>query len=279
LSKFTLNSGEAVALPQSGFLKVAVIDTGTGMSNDQLARVFGENVQFNANELQAGQGSGLGLFIAKGIMKQLGGSLAVFSEGLGHGTTFTMTLPLYHVPDTALPESLKHQQQLLSEHSSDDETAVSPKHPAESLRVLVVDDAAINRKLLMRLLNNQGHVCEEAEDGLRAVEQVENAMKEGKRYDSILLDYEMPVMNGPTAAKEIRVLGCDSLIVGITGNLLPEDVSFFKACGANSVLPKPVNLRDLVEIWVAFGIVALPDRSSRGDGTGSVMNEVDLEKA
>jgi DNA-binding NarL/FixJ family response regulator len=73
-------------------------------------------------------------------------------------------------------------------------------------------------------------------------------------FDTILLDYEVPVMDGPTAAKQIRALGCKSCIVGITGNVLPEDVAFFEQCGANCVCPKPVKMEALEGIWAEFGI-------------------------
>jgi CheY-like chemotaxis protein len=256
MEKFTLSNGDKVAFPRSGVLQVEVTDTGAGMTAEQVAKVFGEGVQFNVNELQAGQGSGLGLYIAKGIAEQHGGSLIVASEGLGRGTTFTMSLPLYRVSDAVLPESVKKKEWSRSDSVSrfkciDKELQ---ELPFEFLRVLVVDDAPVNRKLLMRLLQNQGHYCDEAEDGLVAVRQVEKAMEAGNPYDTILMDYEMPMMNGPTAAQKIRALGCDSLIVGITGNLFQEDIAFFKASGANKVLPKPLKMRDLEDVWVENGV-------------------------
>ena len=78
-----LQNGETLNYVTSGLLKVGVTDTGAGMSEDQLAKVFSEGVQFNVNKLQAGKGSGLGLFIAKGILEQHGGTLGVASAGLG----------------------------------------------------------------------------------------------------------------------------------------------------------------------------------------------------
>ena len=91
------------------------------------------------------------------------------------------------------------------------------------MSILVVDDACMNRKLLCRLLKLHGHTCTEAQDGQEAVDVIKNAKKGGKRYDTILMDYEMPIMNGPAATRAIRALGCDSFIIGITGNVLPEE--------------------------------------------------------
>jgi CheY-like chemotaxis protein len=248
LDEYTLKSGEEVVFERSGSVQIQVIDTGAGMSQEQLAALFRDGIQFNVNELQAGQGSGLGLFIAMGIVKQHGGDLEVSSEGLGRGTTFTCTLPLYHVP-AALTETTSTTQAPPDEY-------VSPKEKVDSfpLRILVVDDIATNRKLLTRLSANRGHSVDDAKDGREAVNKVKNALRESNPYDTILMDYEMPVLRGPEAAKEIRELGCDSFIVGITGNVLAEDISYFTSCGADFVLSKPVDFCKLEELWVEHGI-------------------------
>lgn len=89
-------------------------------------------------------------------------------------------------------------------------------------------------------------------DGKQAVEIVKKAEEEQEPFDSVLLDYEMPVMNGPNAAKEIRqtLLDEEINIIGVTGNVLPEDVSYFEKCGANAVLSKPVKINDLIACWL-----------------------------
>ena len=242
---FILKNGEEVSHAPKGYMKLAVTDSGAGMSEAQLEELFSDGVQFNVNELQAGQGSGLGLYIAKGIMEQHGGTLVASSAGLGKGTTFTMMLPLYHVPE-ALREKLIKEEVY----------ANSRRAPLDSLclRILIVDDSTTNRKLLARLLGNRGHICDEAENGEIAVGMADQAMKGGKLYDSILMDYEMPVMNGPDACQKIRDLGCDAFIVGITGNAMEEDLVLFKTRGANGVLPKPFKLAELDQLWVEYDV-------------------------
>lgn len=261
--KFTLKKGEKVSFSTYGFFQLSVTDTGAGMSQDQMSNVFEEGTQFNANELQAGQGSGLGMYIAKGIMNQHLGSLTVSSEGLGKGTVFTMTVPVYR--DTK--ESDENE-----DLESDDFHFEAPKaitQPPQHLRILVVDDSDTNRKFLTRILENHGHTCDQARDGSIAVEMVSESMKrnnnkdkrknnddadDSKHYDAVMLDYEMPTMNGPTAAKKMRDLGSDTFIVGITGNMLPEDIEHFRSQGANEVLPKPFNISDLGEIFMEYGV-------------------------
>lgn len=243
ISEFKLHSGDFVEFQGHGSLQLEVTDTGVGMSVDQMKNLFREGVQFNVNELQAGKGSGLGLFIAKGMVEAHGGSLLATSAGLGCGTTFTMTIPLYFVPDSADTHG-----------SKDDKPVAADPTTMEFMNVLVVDDAEMNRKLLKRLLQNRGHTCDEATDGRVAVQRVRDAEKARKPYDSILLDYMMPEMDGPTAAKKIRELGCSSFIVGITGNYFAEDIANFENCGADVVLSKPLNLQQLTNLWMEHGV-------------------------
>jgi CheY-like chemotaxis protein len=235
-----LKNEKEVTFEKTGSVQVEVIDTGTGTSQEQLARLFRDGIQFNVNDLQAGNGSGLGLYISKGLAEQHGGTLDVSSKGLGFGTTFTLTLPLYYVPNSA------EQVMAMEEgHNEESAAALSPV-VAPPLRMLVVDDVSTNRKLLARLCTKHVHSVTQAADGQEALDQVALAMERGGTlFDTILMDYEMPVMNGPTATREIRALGCDAFIVGITGNLFAEDVNFFKSCGANAVLPKPFDFEEL----------------------------------
>jgi CheY-like chemotaxis protein len=239
---FSLYNKETVTLPPSGMMELSVSDSGAGMTEAQTAELFQDDVQFNVNNLQSGQGSGLGLFITKGIVDRHGGSLTVASEGLGKGATFTLTLPLYKRPKCETPTTTSTDVPD-PQRPSTEQVERRPQH------ILVVDDCAVNRKLLIRLLTRAGHTCDGAEDGMVALHQVEAAMESGNYYATILLDNEMPVMNGPAAAKEMRKLGCDSLIVGVTGNLMREDVEYFKENGADEVMPKPFKMKDLICVW------------------------------
>ena len=186
------------------------------MTEDQLSRLFQRGVQFNANELQAGKGSGLGLYIAKGICERHGGSLVPASEGLGKGTTFTLTIPLHHIPDAALPKLCRRMScsrskaQPERQNSTPRSTSFSPGKD-DQLKILVVDDSGLNRKLLVRLvwhcfapskilhaynrpptafqarlLTKCGHNCDEAEDGQQAVNRVKESITNNCPYQVIL---------------------------------------------------------------------------------------------
>ena len=111
------------------------------MTADQLSKVFGVGVQFNANELQGGNGTGLGLHIAKGIMEQHGGTLNVTSEGIGHGSTFALMIPIHNVP----PETEKPVPIDSTERRRSLSVTLPTDFEATPLKILIVDDAVMNR--------------------------------------------------------------------------------------------------------------------------------------
>ena len=116
--------------------------------------------------------------------------------------------------------------------------------------VLVVDDAPSNRKVVCRFLKLKGYITHEAEDGEKCLELIHSHYVEKNLcYDFIILDFEMPVLNGPSTARRIREKKeyIDLLIIGLTGNVLTEDIEFFLRSGVNSVHAKPVKIDALLE--------------------------------
>lgn len=235
---FELKGRNMISCQSSGKMIVTVKDSGAGMTKEQLKKLFGKGVQFNVNELQHGNGSGLGLYISKGIVEQHEGQLLCDSKGLGCGTSFMMRVPVY--------DFTKQEEEKMETRSVDNEEGFEDLAYEDSkLRILVVDDSISNRKLLCRLLKNKGHVNSQAEDGLVAVQMVREAEEKGEPFDLVLMDYEMPNMTGPEAARKIRSYGIDVFIVGVTGNLMPEDVDYFHECGAGAILSKPFRMSEL----------------------------------
>lgn len=230
---------------------ISVKDTGAGISKENQQQLFQEGMQFNANELQAGQGSGLGLCISKNIVEMHGGKLWAESEGENCGSTFFVELP---VSLQSVPEEESQSEPILStkpladttnKHSSkvhaDDIKPHELFHTNDSPKILVVDDVALNRRVLCRILTKRGYLCEQAIDGLECLEKLKE--KESKTYFSaILLDYQMPRMTGPEAVEQLRKDGYNLLVVGVTGNVMPEDVELFENSGANLVIQKPFDI-------------------------------------
>ncbi|KAJ1425873.1 hypothetical protein B484DRAFT_464385 [Ochromonadaceae sp. CCMP2298] len=235
--------------PRAGAVRITVQDDGAGLSPAQVGDICKEGVQFNANTLQAGGGSGLGLFIGKGIVEQLGGTMRVSSEGLGKGAQFVIELPLFKSDDPTPSVSEVQQEDAIM--------LLVPLVPVNKY-LLVVDDATSNRKLLVRILKNKGYLCSEAGDGQQALDVYRQMCVDGTPPCAVLMDYEMPVMNGPTATKQLRETGCGSYIVGVTGNVMQADIDVFIQHGANAVLAKPLR----VEIFESMVRTILCNHSS-----------------
>jgi signal transduction histidine kinase/ActR/RegA family two-component response regulator len=273
------------AFSNRGKLIIVVKDTGTGMRKEDYTRLFKEIVQFNPEVLQAGGGSGLGLWITKGIVDLHGGKVSVHSDGLGLGSSFTLTLSMerkVNNPNTLagflksnesslfsksvsrIPLSLRsHSKESSRSKEASEKRAIpekrmksftfplSPPVELSSLcgrsfhHLLIVDDSPLNRKMLVKTFRAAGHTCDEAEDGMKAIAKVKEKMESASPYyTAILMDFVMPIMDGPTATKAIRALGYTAPIFGVTGNTLDSDVDYFVCCGANSVLAKPLEMRN-----------------------------------
>ena len=193
-----------------------------------------------------GGGSGLGLFITRAIVTKHGGTVGFDSEGLGHGCNFYFTLPAFH--DIAN----KTEGNIVPSASvSTDEMCI--QSAVDNRTLLICDDSNLIRKMLKKILLRMGcKDCIEACNGLEAVNIVKAAQEKSRMsdesvfpFDLILMDYHMPVMNGPDATRIIREVGYKDLIIGVTGNLAAECVDKFRSCGADTVLSKPLDMSNL----------------------------------
>mmetsp|Transcript_25848 Transcript_25848/g.55884 ORF Transcript_25848/g.55884 Transcript_25848/m.55884 type:complete len:282 (-) Transcript_25848:414-1259(-) len=203
------------------------------------------------------------MFISKGIVEQHGGSLTVSSPGIDMGASVAVELPIcggfrsLPSPKCSLgehrstgpvkpekvsisaPPQTQPPQALMSTLIPE---MLAPHAEPKKGKLLIADDSSTNRKFLTRLLGAHGFDCEGAEDGQQALDMYEAARLAGRPFDAILLDNQMPVMDGPTATKHLREMGCDSFILGVTGNVMQQDTDVFYAHGANAVLAKPLRI-------------------------------------
>lgn len=261
---FTPSRSKSTKDQELGWIVFSVKDTGPGISSENLDKLFGEGVQFNPNELQGGQGSGLGLWISKGIIELHGGHIWATSEGEGRGCSFYFELPIASVMEdkdrflSATDEILVDIEASINVPSkivsvippssmsvvltARDSTETECKEEEEEEEVnkvlLIVDDVPMLRKMLNRSLKAKGYECVEAEDGRECV----NMIKEGLSVACILMDFQMPFMTGPEATRELRKLGFNLPIVGVTGNVMPEDVAEFVSAGVDKVMGKPFQM-------------------------------------
>ena len=148
------------------------------------------------------------------------------------------------VADSAVP---------LIGHADDAPPLSSRETPRKRYRLLIVDDSRLSRKMLCKAMRAAGHECEEAGDGLVALNKVKEKLVGSGMYNAILMDRNMPVMDGPSAAKAMRDLGVTIPIFGVTGDGEDNDIDYFKSHGATAVLVKPMDMNEFLRYMVQYG--------------------------
>ncbi|MBV8651021.1 MAG: PAS domain S-box protein, partial [Alphaproteobacteria bacterium] len=232
--KFTASGGITVALspePDAERLRFAVTDTGIGIAAEQQHLLFQNFSQLDRSITRRFGGTGLGLAICKRLAEAMGGTVGVVSEP-GRGSTFWFTIALVPAPPPSSAEE-------------------GPMAGAGAgARVLVAEDIDMNQLVIEGLLSAGGHRATLVNDGAAAVEAVRQT-----GYDLILMDMEMPVMDGLSAAVAIRALGGhgrDVPIIALTANAMPDEIARCRAAGMSDHLAKPIDraaLLAMVEKW------------------------------
>ena len=214
-----------------------VRDTGIGIAKDRIDQIFESFEQGGADVSRKHGGTGLGLAISKRIVQLFGGDIIVESE-LNKGSTFRFSIWL---------QESKGQQQKLVEASD-----VSGKFAGR--RILLVDDVEINRVIVTSMLEDTGIIVDEAEDGKKALDLF--SVSEPGYYDLILMDIQMPIMNGFEASMAIRALDRPDAktvpIVAQTANAFKEDIDKALANGMDNHIAKPVEMDALIDILFRY---------------------------
>ncbi|MBQ6206712.1 MAG: amino acid permease [Oscillospiraceae bacterium] len=242
--KFTPEGGSVkVTLTQTGAedgkasYELRVKDTGMGMSPEFAAKVFEAYERERTKTVDKIQGTGLGMAITKSIVDLMGGEIDVETEK-GKGTEFIIRVSFPIVEDA--PESVGDGQ---SEESK------TPEIDFSKIKLLLVEDNEINREIATLLLEEAGFQLDAAENGKIAVEKI--AASRPGDYQLILMDIQMPVMNGYDAAKAIRALQNPDLakipIVAMTANAFSEDIQAAKDAGMDSHIAKPIDVAKMME--------------------------------
>ena len=216
-------------------LRFTMKDTGIGMDEAFLPKLFEPFSQEDATTTNRYGGSGLGMAITKKMIDLMGGTIEVESEK-GRGTTFTVSIPL-------------QKAQLIATVSHIPDPPVEEPSLA-GLHVLIAEDMELNAEILTDLLEMEEVTSEWAKDGQRAVEMFEKS--EHNKYDAILMDMRMPVMDGLTATREIRKLERPDAkkipIIALTANAFEEDVKQCLQAGMDAHLSKPVDIEQLKKL-------------------------------
>ncbi len=213
-------------------LKISIIDTGIGISKEAKTNLFNEFFQAHNSISRKYGGTGLGLAISKKLTELMGGEIGVESK-LGEGSTFWFTFNVLKCTQEKFLQS-KYQPII--------------KKMEQKLEVLVAEDNLINQKIVMANLKKMGHKVDVASNGQIAVELFKQ-----KAYDIILMDVQMPEVNGIQATQAIRQIEENEgkkpiYIVAMTANVLKEDIEHYLEIGMNTCLSKPFKVEELVNI-------------------------------
>jgi len=211
------------------YVSISVVDSGIGIPQETLARLFQPFVQADASTSRKFGGSGLGLAISRRLAELMGGGVTVDSQP-GRGSTFTFTVALA-AGDASVIERRHEPRGKVSKSQLPE--------PARPLRVLVAEDNETNRALLISILTRMGHAVTAVENGALAVAAAIAAPPE-----IILMDMQMPVMDGETAMQQLKALNSSVAkvpIIALTADTLRENHERYLASGALAVVTKPVN--------------------------------------
>ncbi|MDR0986484.1 MAG: response regulator [Ruminococcus sp.] len=231
--KFTPEGGTVSvrgSISEDNILSIAVSDTGIGIAPENIAKLFDSFEQADTSITRRFGGSGLGLAISKKISELMDGDLTVVSE-LGKGSTFTISIPA------------QFGGEIIDTETGADEILVNFK----GKRILVTEDVEVNRLIVSALLEDSECIIEEAENGEIAV----NLTKE-RSYDLILMDMQMPVMDGLTATIEIRKFNKTVPIIAMTANAFKEDEKRCKEAGMNDHISKPIDADKFMRVLSSY---------------------------
>jgi two-component system, sensor histidine kinase len=248
--KFTETGGVRVVVEgDDQGLTARVIDTGVGIPEDQRERLFTKFAQLDSSSTRRAGGSGLGLAICKTLVELMGGTID-FSPPPEGGACFSLSVPMPRVEPAAAPAPALD--------------IAAPEVEAGAPKILVVDDNQTNRAVLLTLLGHLGVDGHFAVDGREAV-----AKWEKERWDAILMDVHMPVMDGVQASQAIRAgerrTGRPRTpIVAVTASVLTHERTLYAEAGMDALVPKPVEIPRLVEALAKVLSLDVEDEDTRG---------------
>jgi len=246
-------------------LRVAVSDTGIGISSDSARALFMPFVQADVSTTRRFGGTGLGLSICKRLIEMMGGAIGVSSEE-GQGATFWFSLALPHGKAATA------------------RTATSISMPTRPLCILVADDNTVNRQVLSTMLERRGHAVTLAENGRQALERMQDTV-----FDLVLMDCQMPELDGYEASRRLRAGAAGSSnqetpVIACTASSMSDKRDRCLAAGMNDLILKPIRwdvLADLLTRWtkVSTESVTEPRAAASGKTSNDIFNPVRMLSA
>ncbi len=226
------------------YLQFDVIDTGRGMTHKQVANLFQPFVQADTSTTRTFGGTGLGLTISKCFADLLGGDITVAATEIGVGTTFRVTIgtgPLHGVKMLDDPMSVT----VVADTAGSVARVLTSD--LQGLRILLAEDNTTNQVLVVGILKHAGAEITAVKDGQIALDAVITARDEDKPFDVILMDMQMPVMDGYEATGKLRRKDYNGLIIALTAHAMSSDREKCIKAGCDDYVAKPIDRKKLIE--------------------------------
>ncbi len=234
-------------------LQVLVEDTGIGIEPEEMERLFVPFTQADDSMTRRFGGTGLGLTISRRLCRELGGDLEVSSTP-GKGSKFTLTVSTGSLDGVRLVDQPKH----FKVHS---DRAPQPTSDALHARILVAEDGVDNQKLITFILNKAGAEVVLVENGQEAVREALRAVEAGEPFDLILMDMQMPVLDGYSATGDLRSRGYTGPIVALTAHAMADERERCIAAGCDEYASKPIDRKRLLATILGV-LQKTPNRST-----------------
>ena len=248
-------------------VKIEVADTGIGIAEDVLPRLFQPFSQGDAATSQTYGGTGLGLAISKHILELLRGDLAVNSVH-GGGSTFTITVPAGDLKGVKI---FRKPAEIIEEQAAD--SCLDDSKNLSGIKILLAEDNVDNQEFIRIILSRAGAKVVVAENGQIAVDKAQS-----ESFDVILMDLNMPVMDGYEATRLLRTRGYDRPVLALTANVMSDDRERCLAAGCNDHLGKPIDRGQMLRAiaWHAGMIIPESADISQNNETPSPRNENEI---
>jgi len=226
----------------SEWLQIDIRDTGPGLNEDLVSRLFNAFTQADSTTSRRFGGSGLGLKIARKLAQLMGGNVELHSTEVGRGSCFRLTMPL--AVETNSPYMDNDFNDSYPETSENSKSATSTRLDAS---ILLVEDGFDNQRLIGLMLRKAGATVEVADNGVEALEWMDLRRSVGQPFDLVLTDMQMPVMDGYLLARELRERGETLPIIALTAHAMAEDRRRCIEAGCDDYCTKPINRHQLLQ--------------------------------
>jgi CheY-like chemotaxis protein len=234
-------------------VRVEVEDTGIGMSPELTSRLFESFMQADSSTTRRFGGTGLGLAISRPLARMLGGDITVRSSS-DRGSRFTIEIATGPLAGVEMIDPHANQPRPESSCVAALPPAATADQPLAGCRILLAEDSPVNQRLVSAMLGKAGALVDIAGNGQEAVEAIDAAGHRGSQYDVVLMDMQMPVLDGYRATQRLRQSGCAVPVIALTAHAMTGDREKCLRAGCDDFAPKPIDRPQLIALCRRYAL-------------------------